>query len=414
MEKLTKEILNVVNAGIHGKKAIILSDEQIDWDYLMKELCAGKLEAICYNAVKHLTEKEGIKPQLLHNWKQRASYMGIKQLNAYVQLRELLDEVKQQGIELVLFKGAVLAQLYPEYLLRYSCDVDLLVKEEDKERTEAILVEKGYVKNLEHSKKCVPVYVLQGSLIIELHTRLWEDYTGKRVQLLEKMDLINPEKVIQMRACDMDVTTLGYTEHLIYQIYHIIKHFSFQGMDLRHFTDTALYVNRFFSQIDFEDFWKKMQELDYEVFCYHLFCVCIKFFDMRKEAINGIIVENKVNEDLLIEQLFSAGMLGLKNYETMVASSIVYQTYYANDNGEPSKAKILQASFFPSVNDLSNKYSYAKKKHFLLPVAWCHRAWNHLVGRISNKGEVGMSEHIRMANKKFEILKELKLLNKDD
>ena len=135
---------------------------------------------------------------------------------------------------------------------------------------------------------------------------------------------------------------------------------------------------------------------------------------MREDAISGIETENRIDEDVLVEQLFSTGMLGMKNYETMVASSIVYQTYYANDSGEPSKAKILRASFFPSANDLSKKYSYAKKRHYMLPVAWCHRAWNHLIGRITKKGEVGMSEHINMANKKFAILKELKLFNKDE
>ena len=107
-------------------------------------------------------------------------------------------------------------------------------------------------------------------------------------------------------------------------------------------------------------------------------------------------------------------MLGLKNYETMVASSIVYQTYYANDSKAPSKTKILKASLFPAANDLSNKYSYAKKRHFLLPVAWCHRAWNHLIGMITKNGEAGMSEHIHMADKKFKILKELELMNKEE
>lgn len=414
MEKLTKKLLDIVNAGIHGKKVEILPGEELDWEYLLNELSVGKLEAVCYNAVKHLTEQEGMHTEFLQKWQQRASYLGIKQLNAYIQLKDLLKEVKEEGIQLILFKGAALAQLYPEYLLRYSCDVDLLVKEEDRERTEQILKRKGYTKNMEHSKECVPVYVLPGSLIIELHTRLWEDYTGKRVQLLEKMDLTNPKKLLPMHACELDFLTLGYTEHLIYQMYHIIKHFSFQGMDLRHFTDTALYVNHYLAQIDFTDFWKKMRELDYEVFCYNLFCICIKYFEMSKEAISEAKVEHKLDEDALIEKLFSAGMLGLKNYETMVASSIVYQTYYANDSKAPSKTKILKASLFPAANDLSNKYSYAKKRHFLLPVAWCHRAWNHLIGMITQNGEAGMSEHIHMADKKFKILKELELMNKEE
>lgn len=411
MNELTKTLFGIVNAGIHGTTVDKILSNEIDWDYLYRELSAGKLEAVCYNAVKSMSDKMDFDIEFLKRWQQRASYLGVKQLGAYVQLAYILQEAKQEKIEIILFKGAALAQLYPEYLLRYSCDVDLLVSEADREKMDELLRKRGYIKNEEHSKECVPVYVLPGSLIIELHTRLWEDYTGKRVQILERMDLTQKEKLITMYACNMEFITLGYTEHLVYQMYHIIKHFSFQGMDLRHFTDTALYVNHFFEQIDFLDFWEKMKQLDYAAFCYCLFKICIKYFGMNEKALTDNVSNNKINEEKLLEEMFAAGMVGLKNYETMVAASIVYQTYYAEDSGEPSRLKILRASLFPPAKDLSNKYSYAKKNHLLLPFAWCHRAGKHLIARVSKK-EAGVSDHLQMANQKFKILKELELINK--
>ena len=53
--------------------------------------------------------------------------------------------MRQSGIEGIIFKGAVIADTYPEYLLRVSGDADVLIKAEDEKLALEILAKEGYV-----------------------------------------------------------------------------------------------------------------------------------------------------------------------------------------------------------------------------------------------------------------------------
>lgn len=406
-------LLSLVNNAIHRKKAP-LPDGIINWDEIYMESQVGKLGNIIFSAVKGLPEEQKPSKELMKNWNQTAVSMGVKQLNTYFELGNVLDEAKKKGILMIIFKGPVLAQLYPEYLLRYSCDIDILIDALDKERAENLLLKQGFVKDNLNSKENVPVYFKPGGLVIELHLRLWEDYTGYRVDMLEKMDLTSHDKLIDMKACDLQFTTLGYTEHLIYQMYHIIKHFSFQGMDLRHFTDTALYVNYYKEKIDFLLFWETMEKLGYDVFCGSLFRMCVKYFEMDRDALKYMHTKVNFDEDTLLEEIFNAGMIGSKNLDTRVASAIVYQTCYENDSGKASKWNVWKASIFPKAEDMAFQYKYARKHHWLLPMAWCHRAWNYLGHRLKRKEKNSVKVHMDIAQQKISLLKKLNLLNKED
>lgn len=54
------------------------------------------------------------------------------------------------------------------------------------------------------------------------------------MNILKGLEMDAQEKLVELNVCGgMTGTTLGYTEHLIYQIFHIVKHFVLQGVGMQ-------------------------------------------------------------------------------------------------------------------------------------------------------------------------------------
>ena len=212
--KLVDSVLN--------DKTVPKPPENVDWGMVTKAAGAGDVYSIIYNKLNELQGEDRPPESQMEYHRNYVMRTGMMKLQRYDLLFLLLEEAKKRKIEVVVFKGPILGELYPEPMLRSSCDVDLLVNPKDLLSFEALLVELGYQKNEEHSKESVPVYIYKNILMIEAHCRLYEDYTGKRIQMLENMELDRPDKRIRMKACGLELTTLGYEEHLIFLLFHLI------------------------------------------------------------------------------------------------------------------------------------------------------------------------------------------------
>jgi hypothetical protein len=71
---------------------------------------------------------------------------AAKSLRLHRELTEVLEALRGVGIDVIVLKGAYLAQaIYKDLALRSMADIDLLVRRADLERTEAILATMGYV-----------------------------------------------------------------------------------------------------------------------------------------------------------------------------------------------------------------------------------------------------------------------------
>lgn len=128
-------------------------------------------------------------------------------------------------------KGAVLRAYYPEPWMRNSCDIDILVKEEDFERAKAILLEKGYRFFAE-----------------ETHDAGFDAPTGVHVELhfclLEKSILPKAERMLGDPWKYAYPAKSGGFCHLLpddifylYHIAHMAKHYLKGGCGIRPFLD---------------------------------------------------------------------------------------------------------------------------------------------------------------------------------
>ena len=416
MDANVNYLLKLLHSILYDEPAPEMHAE-VDWQKLMMAAGMGEVTPLLYSKLSQTKGEHAPTAEQLTALQNYSMTIGIRKLQAYGLLAKTLGAAKERGIQVIIFKGPVLAMLYPEPMLRPSCDVDLYVDPKDLPEMEKVLVELGFVKNEEHSKKEVPVYVYGKMLMIEAHCCLFEDHNGKRIEQLKVMNLVNPEHLVQLSACGLEFTTLGYEEHLVFLIFHLVKHIGYSGCSLKTIIDIVLFVNAYVSYIDKEAFWQKMKLLSYDNFCRTLFSIGCYYFGMTKE----IFIDDSYSECVArttMEHMYETGILKASaesKAEDRRAASIAYQSLQGKEDKKVGKIRMWKKTFFPSSKDLSFRYMYARKHPSLVWVAWIHRAFNNLTVRIGHKNDerISMMEDMKLANQKLSLLKELDLMRKD-
>lgn len=365
------EVLELTRAAVSGAGAAIL--EETDWDEVSQLLKRGRLYSIVYRTAVGMAERLPVSEKQLSEWKSYAFYEGFCQLQMVNELKKVLQEAELRKIPVVVFKGVTLAVLYPEPYLRASNDVDLLLEETERRKMEQLLLELGYEKMEQMSKEHVPVYKINEKnrlLKIELHDCLWEDYEGKQADILREMHLDDPQTFLQQKVFGFTVATLGYTEHLIYQVFHMAKHFFFEGIELRYLVDLMLYLDTYADKIDFERVNREISRLHYERFYHIILKICRDYLGMRTR-VSYRDAEKKLVEQLLTDIMETGKQKDkVKRWETI---NFLEQYFMRTSVTKVSDFQQCRKQIFPMPSELNEKYAYAKKYPFFLPFAWLHR-----------------------------------------
>ena len=158
-----------------------------------------------------------------------AVYRGEK--NSYV-FDEISKTLEDYGIEFVPLKGAVLRKYYPQKWMRTSCDIDILVHNEDIERASDLLcLNSNCIKEKNSTfHDCALTF---DDVHLELHYTLRQD--GK----LPKTDKIldNIWKFSSNKNGCLYEKELSNEAFMFYHLAHMAKHFLIGGCGVRSFID---------------------------------------------------------------------------------------------------------------------------------------------------------------------------------
>lgn len=385
-----------------------------DWPALLKLACQAKMDAILYSTVA-AARGDGAPPaELLALWQKVALvHTAWQQVHHYV-FSQLLDAFQEQAVPCIVIKGPVLAALYPQPECRYSIDADLLVPPAQQEAAFRILSEQGFatVQPASGAKTNLSVWVHPKGAQVDLHLRLWEDYNDDRIEELEKMNLTAPDTLVTLPMFATRGVTLGHTEHLIYQMYHLVKHISYKGIHLRNMVDTALFVNRYLDEIDLKRFWQAMERIRYDAFCAAFFQACAVYFGMNPAACRpGSAEAPPADTGAFMEKLLLLCMQNPEDKQTENAALALYEFFVTERKRSPNRFNFWRAMIFPARSVLSPRYQYARDNPVLLPIAWIHRLGRFLFRRDrQDGGGSSMKGDFAAAESKFEFLKDYQLL----
>lgn len=283
-------------------------------------------------------------------------------------------------IEFVPLKGAVISELYPESWMRTSCDIDILVHEDDIDKALDALTENGFSSDRKRSYHDVSLY--KDDIHIELHYSICENMPQIDNLLESVWNYCEQYNSFEYRE---------FPEFLVFHhIAHMCYHFVFGGCGIKPFIDLYLLKTKVnYSESDLNEL---LEQSD-----------LVRFYDKVCELMNvwfGNAEHNSVTQKMEA-YILSGGVFG--NLEN---NSIMMSAY------RDSKSKNFFAIVFPSYETMCNTYPVLRKHKYLLLFYYIKRIIQKLtkngdrvVGRMANLA----SQDNETINTASELLNELGL-----
>lgn len=278
---------------------------------------------------------------------------------------QICKAFEENGIEYMPLKGYILKKLYPKPEMRAMCDADILIRLEQYEKIQSVMQSLRF----HYKGESFHDYVWENdALYLELHKRLFAKNEGELYQFFGD-------------GWDVAVRDGGYRHRLnaeeeyIYLFSHIVKHFRFSGIGVKHFVDLYLY------RIAHPDMDEEKIERG---------MVTLRLLDFYRNAEQMIKVwfegqESDPTSEMMSDYVFSGGSFGtLKNrmyYEGLVHAS------KKKKGAKNAKTKSLFQEIFPSLHAMQLAYNILLKWPILLPIYWPIRWVDVLLHRRKRIGD---------------------------
>ena len=342
IQKLTIELIGYELFGLPVTKDAFKDEAVIGEVYSFAD--EQDVTYIVASALSKLGVLEGENKASFFN-EQLASIYRSEQFNHDLEHISVL--FNKNNIDYIPLKGAVIRNYYPKTEMRTSCDIDILIREEELERALELLYENGYsfVSKCNHDV----MLTTQSGSYLELHFTL-NEYEFKPDELLKEAWSYAKKS----ENCRWDFTNEFF---IFYHIAHIARHIYTGGCGIRPFIDLKIILNSFeYDSIVLNELLEKADLCEF----YKVACDLTK---MWFENIEGTEVCIELESYVL-----NSGIYG--NLENKIA--VVNQK-----NG--NRAKYILDIIFLSKKGMKKKYPILIKIPVLLPVMHVVRWMSSLV-----------------------------------
>ena len=227
----------------------------VDWEALLVEAGYHDVMPLLHYRLQARPElKAAIPAQILER-----IHNGLLKNTAYIslfycELQQILSVCAQEGINVILLKGAYLAkQVYPGMGLRPMSDMDLLVKPADLQRACVITEKLGYTTSHSYSQKVemefhrhMPIYKKGGFFAIEWHWQINEPGSPYDIKTDELW-----EQAIPMEISGLPCFGLAREDLLLHLALHLTGQHTF-SLPLRSLVDIDILLRVDSQRIDWQ------------------------------------------------------------------------------------------------------------------------------------------------------------------
>ncbi len=278
---------------------------------------------------------------------------------AYGQICKAFDEAEIQYIPL---KGSVIRDFYPSESMRTSCDIDILVKENDLDAAVAALKEKGYNCG-EKNYHDISLFS-ENNIHLELHFSILEN--------IDSLDVVLKDAWKYAEVSDGCRYAFSDDFFLFHMFAHMSYHFLSGGCGIRSLMDVWIMEHKM--GISYENARELLERAGIYKFAKEiseLAAVC--FSDKSGDDFSGI----------LLSYIFDGGVYGSAQNKMVVEKTSDRRT----------SSYIMKRLFLP-YRDMTISFPILKKLPMLLPFCWLIRAFKML---FSGNVKKSVSE-IKLAN----------------
>ena len=408
MKKTNLEFLSLLKSSLKNEK---YDGEKIDFEdlvYIYKMSEIHHVVPMIYNAAYNEDFFKECDANFQAMFKSSAFRYIFSQIQRTNHFLEVYKKLIEKNIKILVFKGIIFRNMYNNPDDRISSDEDILIKKEDYEKVKEFFLSEGF-EFIDKGEECA-YFSKSTGLCIEVSTSLFS-HESKAYGHLNKLFEDVFEKSIKINIDKIDILTLSHEQHLIYIVFHNMKHFLTGGFGIRQVVDFSKYIETYGEYINWEKFWSDLKDLNYDTFALNLIEISLKYLGFNNDKItypDNITsfdeLKNSqkyyINSESLINDILDAGVFGAS---TMDRKHTALMTLDAVE--DKKKSNRLKA-VFPNVNYLKDNYTYLQKYPILLPVAWGQRILSYLK---KNKTSSYINT-MELGKQRIELLKEYKII----
>ena len=370
IENSSDYLIHVLKCFIHGQKPEYFTGEV---DNLLKLADINYLKAVVgYMAINNPNMFDQTKcPGICKYTMKTIGYFA----NRSELMKALCERMNEEGIDHLLFKGFVVRDYYPVPELRSYGDIDFLIRKEDRQRDDALMISEGYHKKNDWE----PVFSYgRDTEYYEIHTEVMEINVSDRADYREYFAHIWDRAIIK----EKHTYILKNEDHLVYLITHIAKHVKGSGAGIRLYLDIAIMLNALKDSLDWKYFVAELKKIELYDFAKIVFYIAEKYFDVyisdklyqveEGEEYDGDTYDWNVDEEFIKQFLNITLEGGVFGFETRDAGVDTLKRTKGS-SGRFTRIGIFLRRLFPKASTIEKRYTYIQKRHWLLPVAWIHR-----------------------------------------
>lgn len=391
MNTTEKQFIDLLSNSIRNEVCKKKYDN-VDWNELINLSRKHKIEGLIYSALNKAELLENIDEDKVKDLKKEVFFTGVTQISNMSKLEKVFNEFSKENVPVIVLKGLVVREYYPQPEQRSMSDADIFVKAKDINKSKKILIDLGYTEIDAEASHHIK-YIKSGYPMIELH---W--HVMKRDGFSDELDLFEDDiwdRTIEVKVKGAKVLSLGYEDLALHLCMHMAAHLAASGFGVRQIADLVLLVEKKGHLIDWTLFINKAEEFGFKKFIIIMFKICNILFsmDIPKEMAVYKIDDEEMFESL-ISTIFDGGVYGKKDMASNFANQVAFNYKGKDSNSTIGAIRRYFRFIFPSIETMSDKYSYARKIRILTPIAWIH----HLFSGIFRK-EYNFTDKIRFLTK---------------
>lgn len=307
-------------------------------------------------AVEKLEDEYRPSADMMAKLKQYQREDLILESNIEFECDKIKYEFDSRSISVLFLKGMILKHYYPLCSMRTMSDVDLIYREEDKDKIKKLFRELGY--------KCVVDFDGELSFskppfyYFEFHPRL--EFTAQHT-CDSFSQLWSTSRVVQ----DGRFSTLSLENTYIYMMEHLAKHIEKAGAGIRMVLDILVFLNAEGKKLNKDVVDTGLAQLKLTAFSERI----------KQLADNWFASDDPDTQSVTADFILNSSTFGLSS-NAILQSNIRKEK---RSGKKQSGIKAILRKIFPEYSYICGRFSSAKKLWFLypfyIPAYWCLRVF---------------------------------------
>lgn len=329
--------------------------EDLQWETLFRLAKSHGIETMAYDSIEKLSARPG--ETLWNQWKNSRQANIAKNMVQRTERDAILNALEERGVDAMPLKGSLLIEMYPSPEQRQMSDLDILIRNDQREQVSQILPELGYeVERYEITNE--DTYSKKPFMHVEMHHALFPKtlrYENLKKYYADPWKFAFPEEGHPHRY------RMSWEDYYIYLLAHLYKHFSGGGSGIRNVMDIHVFLSQYGTQLNQQYVQEELEKMEISEFRDQMETLARQWFGKEE-------VVKPVPEDVE-STIFTSGAYGIREnsrrhnldrMEERFSNPIVARTAY------------VLTLLFPNYDRLIVKYPQFKGKKKLLPLLWIY------------------------------------------